>query len=187
MTSIKDLIRGVYACTSCPLHKEGQPVIASGPMDAEVMLIGEAPGANEVERGIPFVGQAGKFLNYVLLPEAGLKRDLVRVTNTVLHRPPDNRDPSPEEVEACQPWLEIQIDIVKPKVIVLLGRFAVQAVLGLDKPMKEVHGLFAKKDNRLFMISMHPAAALHQPANRQKLMDCFAVLGRVLKEEQHAT
>lgn len=156
-------------------------MLASGPRTAEVMLVGEAPGANEVQRGQPFVGLAGKLLDNDLLPYAGLQRSEVYVTNVVLHRPPDNRDPREEEIMACRPWLEIQMEMVSPRVVVLLGRYAIEAFLGISYPMKDVAGTFVRKDGRLYMLSLHPAAALHQPSNKTRLIEGFEGLGRVLE------
>jgi uracil-DNA glycosylase len=179
-TALKALVKEIYACTACALHCEGRPVIASGPVDAEIMMIGEAPGYDEIRLGQPFVGRAGRFLNTDLLPAAGLNRGDLYVSNCVLHRPPGNRDPHPEEIEACRPWLDRQIELVDPKIIVLLGRFAVQTVLGIYEPMKDIGGRFLRKDGRLYMFSLHPAAALHQPANTGKIVAGFEDLGIVL-------
>lgn len=180
MISPQDLTKAILQCQLCPLHKQGRPVIASGPLSAEVMFIGEAPGYEEVKNGIPFVGQAGRFLNQELLPLAGLERKDIRITNVVLHRPPDNRDPEESEIEACRTWLDMQLEIIDPKVIVLLGRFAMTEVLGIQGLMKDFGGKFIRRDGRIYMISMHPAAALHNPRNREGIMDGFRMLGRVV-------
>ena len=144
------------------------------------MLVGEAPGSEEVRKGKPFVGRAGQFLEKQLLPLAGLERSGIRISNTLLHRPPNNRDPFPEEIEACRPWLQLQLEMVDPKLVVLLGRFAIKAVLGIEAPMKELNGCFVRQHGRLYMLSMHPAAVLHQPSNRGLLLESFSGLGKVL-------
>ena len=180
VTSLRELTKAVLACTSCPLYTEGMPVVGNGPTTADVMFIGEAPGETEQRTGIPFSGRAGKLLNNQLLPLAGIERSQVRVTNTVLHRPPNNRDPSPEEISACKHWLDIQLELVNPRVVILLGHYAIEAVLGLKAAMKDVNGVFVRKDDRLYMMSIHPAAALHQASNRKLLVESFSSLGRVL-------
>jgi DNA polymerase len=145
------------------------------------MLVGEAPGFNEDKQGRPFVGAAGKFLDQVLLPLAGLKRSEVYITNVVKHRPPNNRDPMPDELAACLPYLTRQIELINPRVVVTLGRFS----LGTFFPgemISRVHGQVRSRDGRYFFPLYHPAAALHQDRLRQTLEEDMRKLGAFLQE-----
>jgi uracil-DNA glycosylase family 4 len=163
----------VQVCTKCDLYKgtkNGVP--GEGNPHAEVMLIGEAPGFNEDRLGRPFVGQAGGFLNE-LLEVAGLKRVEVFIANVVKHRPPDNRDPLPEEIAACAGYLTHQIAAIDPKVIVTLGRYSMARFFP-DGKIGKIHGQFKVVDGRVVVAMYHPAAALHQQSLRQTLLDDFA-------------
>jgi DNA polymerase len=160
----------VQACTRCDLHlKAIRGVPGEGPKDADIMLVGEAPGFNEDKQGRPFVGAAGKFLDQ-LLAIADLKRSDVYITNIVKHRPPNNRDPLPGEVLACRPYLDRQIDLINPRLIVTLGRFSLGAFFP-GGMISKVHGEVREKDGRFFFHMYHPAAALHQEKLRQTLID----------------
>lgn len=173
----------IKVCTRCDLHSVANKAVpGEGPVDAEVMLVGEAPGFNEDKQGRPFVGAAGRFLEE-LLSEAGLKRDEVYITNVVKHRPPNNRDPLPNELAACLPWLERQIEIINPRYIVTLGRFS----LGTFFPgsmISRSHGEVREKDGRYFFAMYHPAAALHQERLRQSLLEDARKLGTYLQESR---
>ncbi len=160
------------AQTSNPVPGEGNP-------NAEVVFIGEAPGAKEDAAGRPFVGSAGKILA-TLLESIGLKREDVYITNVVKFRPPDNRDPTREEKEACMPFLREELAIIKPKVVVPLGRHAL-AHFAPDRTIGDTHGtpLQLADDFAIFPL-YHPAAALHNPTLRQTLKDDFAALGAYL-------
>ncbi|PIR53171.1 uracil-DNA glycosylase [Candidatus Peregrinibacteria bacterium CG10_big_fil_rev_8_21_14_0_10_49_10] len=162
------------AWDGCALCKTANPVLGEGNANAKIMFIGEAPGQREDEQGRPFVGPAGKFLNE-LLESIELRREDVYISNVVKYRPPENRDPTDEEKEQCMPWLKMEIAILKPKVIVPLGRHA----LGHFFPklgMTQAHGKPQKlKDIAIFPI-YHPAAALHNGSFRQALYDDFAAL-----------
>ncbi len=151
----------IKTCKKCQLFKgTKQSVPGEGPADARIMFIGEAPGWNEDQQGRPFVGAAGQFLDH-LINSIGLKREEVYITNVVKHRPPDNREPLPGEIEACRPWLDRQIEIIRPKVIVTLGRYSMARFFP-DKTISKVHGTAVKKDGVLYFAMYHPAAALHQ-------------------------
>jgi DNA polymerase len=148
------------------------------------MLVGECPGYWEDQRGEPFVGAAGKNLN-ALLQEAGLRREEVYIANTLKCRPPGNRDPLPEEIEACRPFLEGQIKTIRPRLIIALGRFAAGELLGRHVSMGREHGTlhecnFAGVNFKLF-VSYHPAAALYGAEAKQRLQADFKKLGGLLK------
>jgi len=178
--SLKVLDDEVRACTRCDLHlTANRGVPGEGPPDAEVMLVGEGPGFREDQQGRPFVGPAGKLLED-LLARAGLKREEVYITNVVKHRPPNNRDPLPDELGACRIYLDCQLKIIDPRLIVTLGRFS----LGTFFPgsmISKVHGELREKDGRHFFAMYHPAAALHQERLRDTLFEDMAKLGEFLK------
>ncbi len=160
----------VEHCTRCPLHlNTTHGVPGEGPYDADIMLVGEGPGFNEDKQGRPFVGAAGRFLEE-LLAVAHLKRSDVYITNVVKHRPPNNRDPEPSELSACRPYLDRQMTLIDPKVIVTLGRYSLGTFFPGDK-ISAVHGRIRERDGRYFFNMYHPAAALHQQALRQTLLD----------------
>ncbi len=162
------------------IAKTSNPVPGDGNPKAEVVFIGEAPGAKEDAAGRPFVGSAGKILA-TLLESIGLKREDVYVTNVVKFRPPDNRDPTREEKEACMPFLREELAIIKPKVVVPLGRHAL-AHFAPNLTIGDAHGkpLQLADDFAIFPL-YHPAAALHNPNLRQTLKDDFAALGAYLR------
>ena len=156
----------------CDLAKNANPVLGEGNPQAEIVFIGEAPGQREDEQGRPFVGPAGQFLNE-LLESIGLKREDVYITNVVKYRPPENRDPTPEEKEQCMPWLMLELALIKPSVIVPLGRHA----LGHFFPKLSIsdahgHAQVLTKDMAVVPI-YHPAAALHNPHLRDSLFNDF--------------
>ncbi len=179
----------------CELYKTAtQAVLGEGNSEAEIMFIGEAPGQREDEQGRPFVGPAGQFLDE-LLGTIGLKREDVYISNVVKYRPPNNRDPTPEEKEQCMPWLMLEIAIIKPTVIVPLGRHAlghfVTTISITDAhgkpimiPAKSKNGI--ANDVTVFPI-YHPAAALHNGGLRQSLYDDFKALGEFLKRRKEKT
>jgi DNA polymerase len=162
----------VQVCTKCDLYKgtkHGVP--GDGSSRAEVMFIGEAPGLREDQQGKPFVGPAGQFLNE-LLASAGLDRGAVFIANVVKHRPPENRDPLPEEILACSQYLDRQIDAINPKVIVTLGRYSMARFFPGAR-ISAIHGQAKKIGGRIVVAMYHPAAALHQQSLRQTLIDDF--------------
>jgi DNA polymerase len=142
------------------------------------MLIGEGPGYNEDQQGRPFVGQAGQFLNE-LLAQAGLKRSDVWIGNVVKCRPPNNRDPMPDELAACNEYLERQIAAINPKIIITLGRFSMGKYMPGAK-ISQVHGQMRRVGNRFVIAMFHPAAALHQAALKPSIMADFAKLPQLL-------
>jgi len=167
-----------------------QAVVGEGSATADIMFIGEAPGKNEDEQGIPFVGAAGKLLAE-MLRTIGLKREDIYITNIVKYRPPDNRDPLPEEINACMPWLHAEIRIIKPKVIVTLGRHAMEHFIPGQK-ISKVHGeVFEKKipdigTQRVFIL-YHPAAALYRGSLRATLIKDFKKIPKLFEKIKTST
>jgi DNA polymerase len=174
-TAIKD-------CQKCGLAAgRTQVVCGSGNPQAVLLLVGEAPGYYEDKAGIPFVGAAGKLLDR-LLQEIGLQRADIFITNVVKCRPPQNRNPQPEEIEACQPYLFHQIDLIKPRVICTLGNFATQLLLGKKVGITKVRGQhFQVKDYFVFPM-LHPAAALHQERFQASVREDFQRLRAFLDQ-----
>jgi uracil-DNA glycosylase family 4 len=161
MSTLTELHNEIKTCQKCQLFKGAtRAVPGEGPADSRIMFIGEAPGFNEDQQGRPFVGAAGKFLDE-LIASINLRRDQVYITNVVKHRPPDNREPLPGEIEACRPWLDRQIELIRPRMIVTLGRYSMARFFP-DKTISKVHGTAVKKDGILYFAMYHPAAALHQ-------------------------
>lgn len=144
------------------------------------MCIGEGPGFYENEQGRPFVGQAGKFLDE-LLASAGLRREVVFITNVVKCRPPSNRDPLPDELSACSEYLEKQIEAINPRIIVTLGRFSMARYLP-NARISEIHGQPTTRNGRVIIPMYHPAAALHQPSLKKTVEEDFRKLPEILKQ-----
>ena len=189
---LAEIAAEVNQCTACELHKgRTRAVPGEGPVNAEIMFIGEAPGRNEDQQGRPFVGQAGKLLEE-LLAEIGLTRDDVWIGNVVKCRPPENRDPRPEEIAACAGYLERQIALLDPRVIATLGRFSMEKFFPGAK-ITRVHGQ-ARRDGRRVLIPLyHPAYILRNMAampdavrDMQKIPRLLARLEEVLREEAAA-
>jgi len=179
---LEKLAKQIVVCTKCELHRSRKNAVpGDGPTHAEIMFIGEGPGAREDEQGHPFVGASGKFLNQ-LLEEAGVTRSEVWITNVVKCRPPGNRDPLPNEVEICTSnYLQHQIKIVNPSIIVTLGRFSMSLFFKGAK-ITQIHGQMQKVEDRFVIPMFHPAAALHQLSLRETIMADFAKLPVLLKE-----
>lgn len=157
------------------LAKTSNPVLGEGNPHAQIMFIGEAPGEQEDKLGRPFVGPAGKFLDE-LLGTIGLKREDVYISNVMKFRPPGNRDPLPEEKEACLPWLQAEIALIKPKVLVPLGRHALTQFFS-KLNISAAHGKAQRLTDGIHVFPIyHPAAALHNPGLKQALYDDFAAL-----------
>jgi DNA polymerase len=170
----------IRACTACPLHRSAkQAVPGEGSAESGILFLGEAPGYNEDVQGRPFVGAAGKLLDE-LLAGIGLDRGKVFITNVVRHRPPENRDPLPEEVAACHVWFERHLAALKPKVVVTLGRHAMYKFFP-GESISRVHGHARKKDGITIFPVFHPAAALHQPSLRADLQKDFEALAKFLE------
>ncbi len=176
--------RWVRDCTCTLKESATQAVPGDGNANAQILFIGEAPGKSEDIDGRPFVGAAGKFLNE-MLATIDLKREDVYITNVVKYRPPDNRDPLPEEVAACAPWLAEQVALIDPTLIVLLGRHALERFFPEEK-ISLVHGTILQKkmgdlDTRNFYALYHPAAALYNGGMRGVLLEDFKKIPGVLK------
>ncbi len=157
-------------------------VPGAGSENAEIMFIGEAPGFYEDQQGKPFVGSAGKFLDE-LLKSIGLDRANVYICNVIKCRPPDNRDPFPQEIEACRKWLDRQIEIISPKVIVTLGRYSM-ARFFRGASISKVHGTAQMIDGRLCFAMYHPAAALHQQSLRKTIEADILKLPEIMAQQQ---
>jgi uracil-DNA glycosylase len=180
---LQSLYDQVKACSLCELSRSRTLAVpGEGPSDAEVLFVGEAPGFHEDQQGRPFVGAAGHFLDE-LLGSIHLERGKVYIANTIKCRPPGNRDPKPEELAACKGYLDRQISLIRPKVIVTLGRFSMVRYFG-DASISRVHGQAKKVEGMMVMAIFHPAAALHQPRYRTAIEEDFAKIPRLLAEAQ---
>ena len=170
----------MLVCTRCGLSgTRTNAVPGTGPCPAEIMIVGEAPGFNEDLQGKPFVGQAGKLLD-TLLAGIGLRREDVYITNVLKCRPPQNRDPMPNEAEACAPYLTWQLKLVEPKVVIVLGRHALERLLPGHGPISRVHGQMIERDGINYVAVYHPAAALHNGSLVDDLQADFLSVRRYL-------
>ena len=181
LDSLETIAEAVAVCTLCELCKSRTHAVpGEGKPDARIMFIGEGPGWHEDQQGRPFVGAAGKFLNE-LLDKAGVTRADVFITNVVKCRPPSNRDPLPDEIAACSRYLERQIELIDPDVIVTLGRFSMAKYFPGER-ISKIHGQAKEVGGRRVVPMYHPAAALHQSALRGAIEDDFAKLPKLLAE-----
>ena len=186
--SLEDLCQQILKCKKCPLHKgRTNAVPGEGNPKSKIMFLGEAPGKQEDLQGKPFVGQAGKFLDE-LLKLANLSRENVFITNVVKCRPPENRDPLPEEIQTCLPYLKEQIKLIKPTLIVTLGRHAMYQFLPKEFKISQVHGQPKKMVNtktgesQVYYPVFHPAAALYHGNLKKDLERDFKKIPRVLEK-----
>ena len=179
MSDLQELHQRIASCPDCDLCRtRTNAVPGEGPPDAEILFVGEGPGFYEDQQSRPFVGPAGKFLEE-LLASIGLRRDQVFITNVVKCRPPNNRDPLPGEIEACRKYLERQIELIKPKVIVSLGRYSLAWFSPGDK-ISKAHGQVKVMDGIYFIPMYHPAAALHASNMRKVIEEDFKKIPAVL-------
>jgi uracil-DNA glycosylase family 4 len=190
MTTLDELAMEAAACTRCRLSAgRTQVVFADGNPDADLMFIGEGPGYHEDLQGVPFVGAAGQLLNR-LLGEIGLRREDVRITNVVLCRPPGNRDPMPDEIEACRPFLTQHVELVDPKVVCTLGNFATRVILDRPVAISRVRGERHPWRGRVVIPTFHPAAVLRGGGDASRTMGSvrqdFATIRAVLDEATSA-
>ncbi len=182
-----DQLKQEYStCAKCPAlcQSRSQVVFGSGNLEAEVLFIGEAPGANEDQQGIPFCGMSGQVLNE-LLAAAGLAREDVFITNTILCRPENNRNPAKEEVENCRERLDALISIMQPGVIVTIGNFATERILG-KKGITSLRGKVFEKDGRKIVPVIHPANYLYSGRNPEmfkQMKDDFEIIADIIKEK----
>ncbi len=158
-----------------------QLVFGDGNPDADIVFVGEAPGKNEDEQGLPFVGAAGKFLNE-MLALIDLKRDDIYITNIVKYRPPNNRDPLPEEKEVFLPFLTSQLEVIDPKIVITLGRHSMEVLLLPGLRISQVHGQPKRYKGRIYLPLFHPAAALYNGGMRQTLIDDFMHIPNILQK-----
>ena len=181
MSPLSELYRQITLCQKCEIAKFRTKVVpGEGAEDADIMFIGEAPGWNEDQQGRPFVGPAGQFLDK-LLASINLDRRQVYIANVIKCRPTDNRDPLPTEIQNCRPWLDSQIEIIKPRMIVTLGRYSM-AMYFPGKTISKIHGTAQKRDNVIYFAMYHPAAALHQQSLRQAIEADMLKIPKVLAE-----
>ena len=181
MSELTELCDQVRVCTKCDLSKgRTNAVPGEGPENAQVMFIGEAPGFHEDREGRPFVGAAGKYLEE-LLALIEMKREQVYICNVIKCRPPQNRDPLPEEMDACRPYIDRQLELIKPKVVITISRFAMARWFP-EKKISEIHGKPKKFGNLVVLPMYHPAAALHQPSLKRVLEEDFKRVPHILKE-----
>jgi uracil-DNA glycosylase family 4 len=171
-------------CTRCKLHALGrsQIVFGVGNPNADLMFVGEAPGADEDVQGIPFVGRAGQLLTKII-EAIELARDDVYIANVIKCRPPQNRNPEPDEVETCEPFLFRQIDIIKPKVIVALGKFAAQALLRTDAPISRLRGRVFEYRGSKLIPTFHPAYLLRNPSSKREVWEDMKLVRKLLTSE----
>lgn len=178
---LQKIADAVELCKLCPLYKTAtRGVPGEGNPEAEIMFVGEGPGQKEDELGRPFVGAAGKLLEE-LLRHVGLTRNDVYIANVIKHRPPGNRDPLPEELEACWPYLRRQIEVIQPNIIVLLGRHALERFLP-GKAISQMRGRAYRFGGKVYFAMYHPAAALYQGSLKQTLFNDMEKLPVVLKQ-----
>ena len=183
MSELTELYKEITICQRCELSQgRTKTVPGEGPENAEIMFIGEAPGFHEDRQGRPFVGAAGKFLDE-LLASIGLTREDVYICNVIKCRPPSNRDPQPDEMAACKPFLDKQIELVRPKLIVTLGRFSMARYFPNTK-ITRIHGQPKRIGNRIYYPMFHPAAALHQPKWRSVVKEDMLKIPQILKEAE---
>ena len=167
MSALTELYREIARCRECEelARTRNKVVPGEGPENSRIVFIGEAPGFHEDQQGRPFVGQAGQFLEQ-LLGSIGLKRDDVYICNVIKCRPPGNRDPLPMEIKNCQKWLDRQLELLAPKMVVTLGRYSLARYFP-GETISKVHGKARKENNIIYFAMYHPAAALHQQSLRQ--------------------
>ena len=171
-------------CTRCKLHRLGrrQIVFGVGNPNADLMFVGEAPGADEDVQGIPFVGRAGQLLTKII-EAIGLKRDDVYIANVIKCRPPENRNPEPDEVETCEPFLFRQIETIKPKVIVALGTFAAKALLKTQDPISRLRGRVYEYRGAKLIPTFHPAFLLRSPERKREVWEDMKKVRAILQDD----
>ena len=186
MPTLEEVAASVAGCTACPLHKTAKHAVPGvGNPQAEFLCVGEAPGAHEDEQGLPFVGEAGQLLTKIL-GAIQLSRDDVFICNVLKHRPPANRDPLPEEVLACQPYLLRQIELVRPRVILALGRFAAQTLLQTTAAIGALRGKVHRLHGVPLIVTYHPAALLRNESWKRPTWEDVKLARRILDASRAA-
>ncbi|MDD5127140.1 MAG: uracil-DNA glycosylase [Dehalococcoidales bacterium] len=181
MSALTDLYPQIQTCRRCEIgHSRTKAVPGEGAEHAEILFIGEAPGWHEDQQGRPFVGPAGQFLDQ-LIGSIGLKREQVYIANVIKCRPPNNREPLPTEIQNCKPWLDRQIELIQPKMIVTLGRYSMEKFFP-GKSISKIHGTARREGNLIYFAMYHPAAALHQGSLRQAIEADMLKIPKVLAE-----
>jgi uracil-DNA glycosylase len=181
MSALSELNQQIALCRKCDIARLRTKVVpGEGAENADIMFIGEAPGWHEDQQGRPFVGQAGQFLEK-LLASINLKRSQVFIANVIKCRPPDNRDPLPTEILNCKPWLDKQIELLKPKMIVTLGRYSMARYFP-GKTISKVHGTALRQDRIIYFAMYHPAAALHQGSLKKDIEADMLKIPKLLAE-----
>jgi uracil-DNA glycosylase family 4 len=179
VSQLKELYAEIQGCQRCILAQgRTKAVPGEGPENASIMFIGEGPGFHEDRQGRPFVGAAGQYLDE-LLARVGLKRLDVYIANVIKCRPPGNRDPEPDELEACRPYLDRQIELIRPRVVITLGRFSMARYFP-GASISRIHGQPKRVGGVIYFPMFHPAAALHQPKWRSVVEEDFAKLPGLL-------
>lgn len=174
---ISELKANCLNCKNCPLCETRKNVVfGEGNIQADIMFIGEAPGENEDLTGRPFVGRGGKLLDEMLATVDLNREKNIYIANSIKCRPPKNRDPSKTEQEACKFWLENQIKLINPKIIICVGRISAVKLIRKDFKIMKEHGQFFEKDNRLYMATLHPAAILRNPNNKSVALNDYVIL-----------
>ncbi|MBM3119867.1 MAG: uracil-DNA glycosylase [Chloroflexi bacterium] len=186
MSALTDLYKEIERCQDCELGEHRtRAVPGEGPEKTNILFIGEAPGWHEDQQGRPFVGPAGKYLDE-LLNSIGLKREQVYIANVIKCRPPANRDPLPGEIQACSKWLNRQIELLRPKMIVTLGRYSMAKYFP-NQSISQVHGKAKKQDNIILYAMYHPAAALHQGSLRKTIETDMLKIPQILAQAEKLT
>lgn len=187
MPSLAQVEREASTCTRCPLAVgRSNVVFGVGDPSADLMFVGEGPGAQEDLEGEPFVGRSGQLLDRLVLEEMGLGRDRIYITNVVMCRPPGNRDPHPDEIASCSPWLDAKLDLVDPVVVVSLGNFATKLLLGTTEGITRVRGRAYPFRKGTLVPTFHPSAALRSGAETVARMRADLVRAKQLLERRRA-
>jgi DNA polymerase len=182
--ALSTIVADLGDCTRCKLHRGRTNIVFGvGSPDTRLMFVGEGPGADEDEQGIPFVGRAGQLLTQII-KAMGFERDQVYIANVVKCRPPDNRNPEPDEIERCEPFLMRQIDIIKPAVIVALGKFAAQTLLRTTQPISRLRGQFHRIGDIRVMPTFHPSYLLRNPSAKREVWEDMKLVMAALREDE---
>ena len=183
MSALAELYQEIAKCQDCELARYRNKVVpGEGPEDADLLFIGEAPGWHEDQQGRPFVGPAGGFLEQ-LLASIGLSREKAYIANVIKCRPPQNRDPLPGEIQACSKWLNRQLELIHPKMIVTLGRYSMARYFP-DESISKIHGKPRKRDGIIYYPMYHPAAALHQGSLRRIIEADMLQIPQILADHE---